>query len=291
MTYVLVTGGAGFIGSNLIKRLLLDGYNVTSIDNYSLGQGTTDNHHEGAHYINMDICDICTWNSDHHIDLIFHLAALSRIQPSFTDPSYTFRVNVYGTEQVCEYARINHAKIVYAGSSSRWHDPYQSPYATYKYLGEEVCNMYKKTYNMMIEIVRFYNVYGPSEITDGDWAAVIGIWRKQIRDGQPLTIVGDGTQRRDFTHVNDIVDGLCKIGTYVLNNNTPLYPNAWELGSGINYAINDVVQMFRDKTKCDVIHIPDQKGNYKETLRESNDAITYLHWTPHDSLREYIDTL
>ena len=206
---ILVTGGAGFIGTNLIKRLLQEGHTVQSLDNYD--SGLRENEIEGCTYYFGDIRSIGTMDKD--IDLIYHLAGLSRIQPSFQNPNHTFEVNTVGTQEVCDFAKHIKAKVVYAGSSSRWHNPYQSPYACYKHLGEEICKMYRTSFGVNIEIARFYNVYGPYEVIDGDWAAVVGIWRRQVRDGQPLTIVGDGEQRRDFTHVDDIVDGLYKIGT------------------------------------------------------------------------------
>ena len=259
MKNILVTGGAGFIGSNLIKRLLKEGHSVTSIDNYD--SGLESNHHNSVIYKNDDIEKISFMPQ--HFDTIYHLAALSRIQPSFENPEETFRVNVSGTQKVCEFARRIGAKVIYAGSSSRWHNPYQSPYAAYKHVGEEICKMYKKTYNMSIEIARFYNVYGPNEIVDGDWAAVIGIWRRQVRDGEDITIVGDGNQRRDFTHVDDIVDALWRIGAAA-----EVHDDAWELGTGMNYSINEVYQMFQEKFGADCTYIPDQPGNYRETLRE-----------------------
>ena len=204
---ILVTGGAGFIGTNLIKRLLEEGHKVHSLDDYSTG--SKKNHQRGCKYIIGKVEEKRSQsNLPQNYDLIYHLAGLSRIQPSFNNPTATFLANTVGTQEICEFARTTNAKLVYAGSSSKHHDPYQSPYSAYKYLGEEVCKMYKKTYGTDIEIVRFYNVYGPKEVIDGDWAAVIGIWRRQIRDNQPITIVGDGEQRRDFTHVDDIVDGL-----------------------------------------------------------------------------------
>ena len=223
---------------------------------------------------------------DKDFDLIFHLAALSRIQPSFNNPEETFRVNTIGTQKVCEFARLTGAKVIYAGSSSRWHNPYQSPYAAYKHMGEEICKMYKKTYGMDIEIARFYNVYGPAEIVDGDWAAVIGIWRRQVRDGEKITIVGDGEQRRDFTHVDDIVEGLWRIG---MKNEKQ--KDAWELGTGMNYSINEVYQMFRERFGVDFINLPNQPGNYRETLRENDDSLTRLGWKPSDKLRDYIFSL
>jgi UDP-glucose 4-epimerase len=279
---VLLTGGAGFIGTNLIRRLVGEGHQVVSIDNYD--SGLRENEVEGALYIDADIENIHLM--DGNFDVCFHLAALSRIQPSFNNPSETFRVNTLGTEKVCEWARVNGIKMIYAGSSSRWHNPYQSPYAMYKHLGEEVCKMYKSIYGSDIEIARFYNVYGPNEIVDGDWAAVIGIWRRQIRNGEPITIVGDGEQRRDFTHVDDIVDGLIRIAM-----SDEKHEDAWELGTGTNYSINQVYNMFHERFGVEKIHLPDQPGNYRETLRENNDAIERLGWYPADKLTDYINNL
>lgn len=279
---ILVTGGAGFIGSNLIKRLLKEGHQVHSLDNYN--SGLVENEVEGCNYFTGDIESINLLDKDYSI--CFHLAALSRIQPSFENPTETFRVNARGTEAVCEWARHNGVKVVYAGSSSRWHDPTQSPYAMYKYLGEEVCKLYRKTYNMQIETARFYNVYGPGEIIDGDWAAVIGIWRRQVRNNEKITIVGDGEQRRDFTHVDDIVDGLYRIAM-----STESHTDAWELGTGVNYSINELYQMFNNRFGIECVHIPDQPGNYRSTLRENYDASDRLGWSPSDKVQQYIKSL
>jgi UDP-glucose 4-epimerase len=278
---ILVTGGAGFIGTNLIKKLLQEGHTVQSLDNYD--SGLKENEIEGCQYFNSDVRSIFSMEN---YDLIYHLAALSRIQPSFNNPQNTFDVNTAGTQEVCDFARQTKTKVIYSGSSSRWHNPHISPYACYKHVGEEICKMYRTSFNTDIEIVRFYNVYGPHEIVDGDWAAVIGVWRRQVRDGQPLTIVGDGEQRRDFTHVDDIVDGLYKIGT-----SNEKHEDAWELGTGKNYSINEVADMFVEKFGCEKQYIPNQKGNYRETLRENNDAIERLGWKPSDKLRQYIQSL
>jgi len=280
---VLVTGGAGFIGTNLIKRLLKEGHEVISIDDYSTG--SKENEVSGCEYIDGKVEHIKIYSKlNKHFDLIYHLAGLSRIQPSFNNPQETFNVNTGGTQAVCEFARLNNAKVVYAGSSSKWHNPYQSPYSTYKYLGEEICKMYKLTYGMNIEIARFYNVYGPNEVIDGDWAAVIGIWRRQVRDGQKITIVGDGEQRRDFTHVDDICDALWRIG---MKNEK--HEDAWELGTGMNYSINEVFRMFLERYQhIEARFIPDQAGNYRKTLRENDDSLERLGWKPSDKLRDYI---
>ena len=279
---ILVTGGAGFIGSNLIQKLLKLKMNVESIDNYSIG--SKKNHVKGAAYHDIDVNDINYLKND--FELIFHLAGLSRIQPSFKNPTKTFLSNTSGTESLLEWARYSNSKIVYSGSSSRHHNPYQSPYALYKYLGEEICKMYRDSFKMNIEIVRFYNVYGPNEILDGKWAAVIGIWRNQIQNNKPLKIIGDGEQRRDFTHVNDIVDGLIKIGF-----GEKKYNYSWELGSGRNHSLNEVFEFFDKKFGTKKIHFPDQAGNYKETIRKDNKAIDLLGWNPNHKLEEYIKNL
>jgi UDP-glucose 4-epimerase len=279
---VLVTGGAGFIGTNLIKKLLEEGHEVQSLDNYE--SGCKENEVEGAHYHSGDIESVNLMDKD--FNLIYHLAALSRIQPSFENPIETFRVNTVGTLAVCEFAHKINAKLIYAGSSSRWYNPLQSPYACSKHMGEEIVKMYKQVYQLNTEITRFYNVYGPGEIVDGDWAAVIGIWRRQIRDGLPITIVGDGKQRRDFTHVVDIVDALYKVGI-----SSEKHEDAWELGTGTNYSILEVYQMFKEKFGCEKVNMPNQKGNYQKTLRENNDAIERLEWNPQDRLRQYINLL
>ena len=138
---ILVTGGAGFIGTNLIKRLLTEGHEVHSLDNYD--SGLVENHIEGGNYISGDIEQIEYWRGD-KFDLCYHLAALSRIQPSFENPLETFRVNTAATLSVADWAKHNNVKVVYAGSSSRWHDPYQSPYACFKHMGEEIYKLYKK---------------------------------------------------------------------------------------------------------------------------------------------------
>ena len=280
---ILVTGGAGFIGSNLIQALLISKHEVFSLDNYSTGYKS--NEVSGCSYVNDDILnidkvfDIC-------FDVIFHLAALARIRPSFIKPHDTFVSNVNGTESVLEYARKHNSKVIFAGSSSRWHDPHQSPYATSKYIGEELCKMYKKSFNLRVQIARFYNVYGPNEITIGDYKTLIGVWRDQMKHDKPLTIIGDGDQRRDFTYVGDIVDGLVRI------MNTDIYhEDAWELGTGLNYSINEIYKFFKEKYNVSCIYTPDQPGNYRVTLREDDDTLNQLGWKPTDQLKQYIHSL
>jgi len=289
---ILVTGGAGFIGHNLVWRLLDEGHEVQSLDNYSTG--TAKNEVDGCKYWHGDISTID--NIDKDYDLIFHLAAQSRVQPSFKNPTETFKINVKGTEAVCSFAHHIGAKVVYAGSSSKHHNPATSPYAMYKYLGEGICNLYKESFGLNVEICRFYNVYGPGEALDEINGNVIGIWRSIINRQGGLQIVGDGEQRRDFTHVDDIVDGLWRIGMANFRSGecdfqTPSSIEAWELGTGINYSINELAKMFQDKFDVGITYIEDQPGNYKVTLCSSTIAKDILGWEPQDRLLYYINNL
>ena len=280
MKKVLVTGGAGFIGSNLLKSLTEYNHKLFSLDNYSTGQKK--NEINGVEYIEDDIINI--ENIINKFDICFHLAAQSRVQPSFKNPEESFLVNAFGTSKVMEWARINNTKIIYAGSSSKHHNPSDSPYAMYKFLGEEICKLYRKSFNVNVEIARFYNVYGPGENIDEVYGNVIGIWRSKIAKGEHLPIIGDGEQKRDFIHVYDLVDGLLKIAFSELTHD-----DAWELGTGINYSINSVFGFFKERFNASSIYLPDQKGNYRETLRENDDSIKLLGWKPKDRLKDHIN--
>ena len=281
MKTVLVTGGCGFIGYALTGELIRRGYSVDVIDNLSIGREAKDVSDTGATFLHGDVRGMENLIMRPH-DYVFHLAALSRIQPSFQNQTQTFSVNVDGTRQVIEYAHRTKAKLIYAGSSSRWHNPTLSPYAMSKHMGEEWIKMYKKVYGLNSEIVRFYNVYGPGELVDSHMAAVIGLWRSAIKKGQPILIHSDGEQRRDFTHIDDIIDGLIKIA-----ESDETHEDAWELGTGKNYSLNEVADMFGADRK----YTDDVKGNYRETLRVNNDAIDRLGWQPKDRLKQYIDGL
>jgi UDP-glucose 4-epimerase len=281
---ILVTGGNGFIGSNLIKKLLSEGHEVVSLDD--LSTGLKEYEVEGCNYVYGDIENLLYWKGE-SFDLCYHLAALARIQPSFDDPMETFRVDTQGVMVVAEWARQNNVKVVYSGSSSKWCNPETSPYATCKKLGEDILKMYRTAYGCDFEIARFYNVYGPNELVDGKWAAVIGIWRKQIEEGKPITIISDGEQRRDFTYVDDICDALYKIGM-----EDKKHEDAWELGTGMNYSINEVFGFFQEAFgDLEKVHLPDVPGNYRKTLRENDDTLERLGWAPKDRLRDYILSL
>ena len=283
----LVTGGAGFVGTNLVKRLLSDGHDVISMDNYS--SGFTKNHQDGCKYLDFDCTDEESWEQIKEFweanmpDVIFHMAALARIQPSIKDPYKTILNNFTSTLNTLEYARKNNIRFVYAGSSSFHHGLYESPYAWSKFSGEDLCKLYSNIYEMDTAICRFYNVYGPHQIEEGTYATVIGIFEKQYREGQPLTIVGDGEQRRDFTHIDDIVDGLIKC------SEQPFKAEIFELGSGKNYSINEVADMF-DKYYIRE-YIPARKGEYDVTLADYSLAKDVLDWKPTKDLSDYINSI
>jgi UDP-glucose 4-epimerase len=280
MKKALVTGGCGFVGYALTIELIKRGYEVDVIDNLSIGKESKIP--DGCNFLGGDIRAMENIK-DKSYDYIFHLAALSRIQPSFQNPYTTFSVNVDGTKEVVRYAKRNKSKLIYSGSSSRHHNPILSPYAMSKHMGEEWIKMERKVFGLNAEIVRFYNVYGPGELVDSHMAAVIGLWRAAITKDEPIIIHGDGEQRRDFTHIDDIIDGLVRIAE---SNET--HEDAWELGTGKNYSLNEVANMFGDIKKE---YVEDVKGNYRETIRINNDTIERLGWQPTDKLKNYIETL
>tara|TARA_B100000902_G_scaffold110007_1_gene111545 strand:+ start:484 stop:1365 length:882 start_codon:yes stop_codon:yes gene_type:complete len=276
---ILVTGGAGFIGSNLVDRLVEEGYNVTVIDNYSTGLRS--NEVAGAYYINGDIKDpdlIKSTNTQY--DVIYHLAAVSRIKPSLSDPVDCINNNFIGTLNVLEYAYENVCQVIYAGSSSKHVGLYNSPYAWSKFSGEELCKLYSTSYNLNTTICRFYNVYGPNQIRTGDYATVIGIFEGKYLAGKPLTITGDGEQRRDFIHVYDVVDGLIRCLGQSFRG------EEFEFGTGCNYSINEVASMFGDYP---VEYIPARQGEYSETLCDCNKADLLLGWSTTEKLKTWIE--
>jgi UDP-glucose 4-epimerase len=291
---VLVTGGAGFVGTNLVKRLLKDGHDVISIDNYSTGK--TENHQDGCRYLIFDCVDSEGWEQVKEFwgintpDVIFHMAALARIQPSIKDPIFVIKNNFDSTLNVLEWVRNKNIPVVYAGSSSVHHGLYGSPYAWSKFSGEELCKLYSSVYDVPTSICRFYNVYGPYQIEDGTYATLLGIFQKQYEEGKPLTITGDGEQRRDFTHIDDIVDGLIRISRAMHGEVDMRYAGEiFELGSGVNYSINEVADMF-DKYYIRE-YIPTRKGEYDITLCDYSKAELELGWKPTRNLKDYINKI
>ena len=289
---MLVTGGAGFVGTNLIIRLMKDGHEVVSVDNYSTGK--KENHQEGCQYHDFDLSSSHTlgiyvdhgsypqWRDDEY-DVIFHIGALARIQPSLRNPYKFIFNNFVSTLNVLETARKNNIKVVYAGSSTFHHGLYSSPYAWSKYSGEELCKLYSSVYDLSTAICRFYNVYGPYQLEDGEYSTVLGIFEKQYREGKPLTITADGEQRRDFTYIDDIVDGLVKCSEHKFK------AEFFELGKGVNYSINEIADMFGKDYPRE--YISARKGEYDVTLADYSKAKLKLGWEPKGDIIQYIKSV
>ena len=270
----LVTGGAGFVGTNLIIRLLEGGYIVTSFDNYSTG--CEENKQDGCDYLEIDISREFSLNR--RFDVIFHLAALPRIGPSFKNPIDVFKSNVNGTINILDYARKHEIPVIYAGTSSFWGGVYKNSYTFSKWQGEELCKMYERIYDLPVTICRFYNVYGDYMQNEGEYRTVLSIFLEQHRYGKSLTITGDGEQRRDFTHVDDIVDAMVKV--VQLNK----WGSVYELGRGKNHSINEVADMFGGEK----VYIDPIPGETRNTLCKSELARKKLRWKPKINLEDWI---
>ena len=298
----LVTGGAGFIGTNLIKRLLKDGHEVVSVDNYSTGK--KENEQEGCRYWDYDLSSRHThgiyvdhgsyphWKDDDY-STIFHIAALARIQPSLEKPLHHIKNNFLSTLNVLEFARKIDVPVIYAGSSSKHHGLYGSPYAWSKFSGEELCKLYSSVYDVSTSICRFYNVYGPHQLEDGPYCTVVGVFMNQYKDGVPLTITGNGEQRRDFTHVDDIVDGLVRVNRAMHGEVDMRYAGEeFELGRGVNHSMNEVADYFGKNYPRE--YIPARDGEYDRTLCEDKKAHELLDWNPtinlDDHIKDFVET-
>ena len=278
---VLVTGGAGFVGSNLCERLAQDENNeVYSLDNYFTG--SKDNHVPNVTYIEGLTADI-----DQLIDFephtIYHLGEYSRVEQSFDDIEKVWRYNKDGIFAVLQFARKTGAKIVYAGSSTKFGDGglgrSQSPYAWSKATNTELVENYGNWFNVPYAIVYFYNVYGKREIQTGKYATLIALFKEKMRKGEPLTIVSPGTQKRNFTHVDDIINGLVLVG----ENG---YGDEFGIGSPEAYSIKEIAEMFGGKIEM----LPERKGN-----RMTADVVTAkteaLGWKPTRTIKEYIEEM
>lgn len=272
---ILVTGGAGFVGTNLIIKLLKEGHTVISIDNYKTG--FAHNHISGCEYYNMDIRNIYdySWLKP---NAVFHLAAIARIQPSFTEPKDYFTTNANGTLNLVHWCAENNIPLVYAGSSSKHSGKFKNPYTFSKDIGEDIVFLYQKHYGLKASIARFYNVYGPYQLEEGGYCTVIGIWLKAFKEGKKLQVTGDGEQRRDFTHIDDIVDGLCRI----------LDKNAWgyefELGRGVDFSLNQLISFIGVTPE----YIPKRPGEARNTLNTDKLAKEVLGWNPQINIEDYI---
>jgi len=277
----LVTGGLGFVGSNLVDELVNLGHEVHVWDNLCSESSSTTYRRDDVKYTISDVREINNpefAGSHSRYDVIFHLAAFARIQPSFEDPLGYLSNDIMGTAAVCELARRLGSKVVYAGSSSAYGGPMLNPYAFAKFTGEQVCEMYHKVYGMSTVTARFFNVYGPRQPKTGTWATVIGVFENLTKEGKPLTVTGDGEQRRDFTHISDIVRGFIALSKIegqgqVLN-----------LGTGTNYSINEVARMFGDQVQ----YIPKRPGEAWITLADISETKKLTGWSPNIHLPGYV---
>jgi len=275
---ILVTGGAGFVGTNLIKQLLKKGHRILSVDDYSTGKKENHINHKNVQYIERDILDIDPDDFAYKPDLIYHLAAKARIQPSFEQPLEYIRVNYEGTLNLIKLCISRNIPLIYAGSSSHHSGKFKNPYTFSKDMGEDIIKLYREHFNLKASIVRFYNVYGPHQLTEGGYTTLIGRWINNIENNIPCEIYGNGMKRRDFTHVDDIVRGLIKIlekGNYI---------DDFEFGRGKNYAINEVAKMFNIKP----IYKENKPGEAQDTLCNNSVAKKQLNWRPIINLEDYI---
>ena len=282
MIRALVTGGLGFIGSTLVDLLMESrDYEVTVIDNLISESSSEEYKRPDVQYWIEDIRNINQEKYQESFDVVFHLAALSRIQPSFERPLETISIDSYGTAEVCEYARQCGAKVVYAGSSSFYAGPYLNPYAFAKWHGEEVCRFYAECFGLSTAIARFFNVYGKRQPEDGDYATVVGIFERQYRNNDTLTITGTGEQRRDFTHVKDICAGLIKISEGKYKG------NIFNLGTATNHSINELADLFgREKT-----YLPARPGEALTTLADISYTVDTTGWVPTYDLENYVSQI
>ena len=271
---VLVTGGAGFIGTNLIIRLKENGHDIVSLDNYSTG--LVGNHQDRVEYRQVDISNKLDLEK---FDVVFHLAASARIQPSFKEPLNYFKSNALGTFNVIEYCAANSIPVIFAGSSSHHTGRLKNPYTFSKDISEDIIRLYQIHYGLQASICRFYNVYGPYQLKAGSYCTLIGKWEAAIENKKPIIVYGDGSKRRDFTHVHDIVDAIVRIPE----------KRAWgyefELGRGMNYSVSEVASMFDYDT---ILYEPDKPGEADITLCDNSMAFEVLNWIPTKNLTDYI---
>lgn len=285
MTKVLVTGGAGFIGSNLVDGLIEAGYEVDIVDN--LSTGTKDNLNPKAKFYEADIRDEPFWYKvrDEKYRYVFHTAAMARIQPSIKDPLESNTHNVDGTLQVLEYVRHNGGKLIFSGSSSVFAGdeiPTQedskkyprNPYALQKLINEQYIQLYRDLYDLNAVTLRYFNVYGERQLLTGAYTTVIGVFLNQKKNYEPLTITGDGEQRRDFTYVGDVV----KANIMAMD-----WDGDFNIGRGSNHSVNEIAEMVGGET----LYIAPRAGEVRNTLADNTKAQTE-GWHPTMDVKDWL---
>jgi len=290
---VLVTGGAGFVGSNLVDRLINDGNDVVIIDN--LSSGKKENINPKAEFHEVDICDLhikglCSMFEG--VDVVFHTAALARVQPSIDDPVQFDKVNVGGTLNVLK-ASVDYGvkRFVYSASSSAYGDtdnlPQKethstnpiSPYAAQKMIGEIYCRMFCQVYDIETVSLRYFNVYGERQSYEGAYALVMGVFANQLLNGKPMTINGDGEQRRDFTYVGDVVDANVRAATSDKVGSGEVI----NIGNGDNKSVNELANLLGgERVHRDPVIEP------KATLADNSKAKELLGWKPKQNFNEWV---
>ncbi len=297
---VLVTGGAGFIGSHLVDRLLAQGHQVTVIDNLSTGRMANVEHLKNNaqfKFIKADIIDfdqIQPYFKDQAI--VYHLAALADIVPSIVNPRSYYAANVLGTMNVVEASRLNKVgKLVYTASSSCYGIPSKEhyptaettpinteyPYALTKYLGECTAFHWGKVYRIPVVSLRLFNVYGPRSRTSGTYGAVFGVFLTQKLKAKPFTVVGDGTQTRDFIYVSDVVEAFVAAGQSSVDQ------EAFNVGTGKPQSINKLVSLLVGEK----VHIPKRPGEPQSTWADISKIQSQLDWRPKVSFEEGVQKI
>jgi UDP-glucose 4-epimerase len=294
MKRALVTGGCGFIGSHMVDKLLAEDYQVVVLDNCSTGRLKNLEHLQGHPRLSVYVCDINDVASTdalyRNIDVVFHLAALADIVPSIEMPDRYYESNVNGTFHVLELCRKHQVKrMIYAASSSCYGIPDcyptpesapirpQYPYALTKNLGEQLCMHWAQVYGMNITSLRFFNVYGTRSRTSGTYGAVFGVFLAQKLNNKPFTIVGDGTQTRDFTYVTDVVEACFQVSLRL-----DLVGEIFNVGSGNTYSVNQLADLLGGER----VYIPKRPGEPDCTFADITRIRQRLGWEPKISLEE-----